>query len=212
IFGTGLVKTADDFGNQGALPSHPELLDWLAKDFMESGWDLRRLLKMMVMSYTYRQSSVSTPEAEERDPANILLSHGPSYRRSAEMIRDNALAASGLLVRKIGGKSVKPYQPEGLWRELSNFSKVLLEYKPDTGEDLYRRSMYTFIRRTSPPPFMIVFDAPNRDVCIVTRERTNTPLQALVLLNDPQFLEASKVLAQRVMKMGRTPQEQIGYA
>lgn len=201
IFGRGLVKTSNDFGNQGSLPSHPELLDWLAVDFMESGWDVRGLLKKMVMSATYRQSSVASPEVIEIDPENILLARSPSYRWPAEMIRDNALAASGLLVREVGGRSVKPYQPE-LWRELSNYSRMLLYYKPDTGKDLYRRSMYTFIRRTSPPPFMTIFDAPNRDVCTVSRERTNTPLQALVLLNDPQFVEASKAFAERILTSG----------
>ncbi len=212
IFGRGLVKTAYDFGSQGSLPSHPELLDWLAVDFMKSGWDVRRLLRQMVLSTTYRQSSTATPDVVEKDPENILLARSPSYRIQAEFIRDNALAASGLLVRDVGGPSVKPYQPAGLWRELSNYSRKLLYYKQDSGKALYRRSMYTFIRRTSPPPFMTIFDAPNRDVCTVGRERTNTPLQALALLNDPQFVEASKVLAERVMHMNPDPSEQVKYA
>jgi hypothetical protein len=200
IFGRGLVKTVNDFGNQGDLPSHPELLDWLAVDFIESGWDVRMLLKKMVMSATYRQSSVIRKDLLESDPENVLLARSPSYRWQAEIIRDNALAASGLLTRKIGGPSVRPYQPDGLWTNI--YSRTLMKYKTDTGADLYRRSMYTFIRRTSPPPFMTIFDAPNRDNCTVYRERTNTPLQALVLLNDPQFVEASKALAVRAFTFG----------
>jgi len=196
IFGRGLVATPEDFGTQGAAPSHPELLDWLAVEFIESGWDLRHLLKTMVMSATYRQSSVASAEHLELDPENVYLARGPSYRLPAEMIRDNALAAAGLLNAKIGGPSVKPYQPPGLWVEKTGPGSA---YKADTGKKLYRRSMYTYIRRTTPHPAMIAFDAPNRSVCIVKREKTNTPLQALVLLNDPQFLEAARVLAQRVL-------------
>jgi hypothetical protein len=202
IFGRGLVKTVNDFGNQGDLPSHPELLDWLAVDFIESGWDVRSLLKKMVMSATYRQSSVIRKDLLESDPENIFLARSPSYRWQAEIIRDNALAASGLLTKQIGGPSVKPYQPDGLWTNI--YSRRLLKYNTDTGADLYRRSMYTFIRRTSPPPFMTIFDAPNRDNCTVYRERTNTPLQALVLLNDPQFVEAAKALAVRAFTFGGT--------
>lgn len=213
IFGKGLVKTPDDFGSQGNLPSHPELLDWLSVSFIESGWDVKALLKQMVLSATYRQSSVGRATALQQDPENDLLARSPSYRLTAEMIRDNALAASGLLVRKIGGKSVKPYQPEGLWIELGNFSHELLHYRQDKGEDLYRRSMYTFIRRTSPPPYMTTFDAPNRDVCTVRRENTNTPLQALTLLNDPQFVEAARVLAERMqMEGGNALADQITFA
>lgn len=199
IMGKGLVKTTNDFGNQGDLPTHPELLDWLAVDFMESGWDVKYLLKKIVTSSSYMQSSAATKEMREKDPENIWLARSPSYRWPAEFIRDNALAASGLLVEQVGGRSVKPYQPDGLWRELSNYSRMLLTYKQDSGRNLYRRSMYTFIRRTSPPPFMTVFDAPNRDICAVQREKTNTPLQALTLLNDPQFVEAAKVLAERIL-------------
>jgi hypothetical protein len=211
IFGRGLVKTVNDFGNQGDLPSHPELLDWLAVEFMESGWDVRSLLKKMVMSATYGQSSVIRKDILESDPENILLTRSPSYRLQAEIIRDNALAASGLLTKKVGGPSVKPYQPDGLWTNI--YSRKLLKYTPDSGSDLYRRSMYTFIRRTSPPPFMTIFDAPNRDVCTVNRERTNTPLQALVLLNDPQFVEASKVLAERAFTFGgKELSDQVKYA
>ncbi len=212
LYGKGIVNTPQDFGVQGALPTHPELLDWLAVEFMDNGWDLKYLLKLMVMSSTYRQSSVASPEHLEKDPLNIYLARGASYRLPAEMIRDNSLAASGLLVQKVGGKSVFPYQPEGLWIEKGNFSHKLLRYKESEGEDLYRRSMYTFIKRTSPPPAMTVFDVPNRDVCVVKRERTNTPLQALVLLNDPQFVEAARVLAERVQLSEDNPEAQIQQA
>ncbi len=200
IFGKGLVETPQDFGIQGSLPSHPDLLDYLAVDFMESGWDVKALLKKIVTSATYQQSSKSSIETKEIDPYNKLLARGPSYRLQAEMIRDNALAASGLLKRKVGGGSVRPYQPDGLWVEKANFSKRLLRYKTTSGDSLYRRSMYTFIRRTSPHPAMLAFDAPDRSVCTVKRENTNTPLQALVLLNDPQFMEAAKALAVRVQE------------
>lgn len=211
IFGRGLVKTVNDFGNQGDLPSHPELLDWLAVDFAESGWDLRSLLKKMVTSATYQQSSSMRRDLLESDPENIFLARSPSYRWQAEIIRDNALAASGLLTKQIGGPSVKPYQPDGLWTNI--YSRQLLKYKADSGSNLYRRSMYTFIRRTSPPPFMTIFDAPNRDNCTVYRERTNTPLQALTLLNDPQFVEASRVLAVRAFTNGGTNiADRIKYA
>ena len=200
FFGKGLVKTAHDFGNQGSLPTHPQLLDWLAVTFRESGWDEKQLLKMIVLSATYRQSSRADQAPYAADPENVYLARGPQYRLPAEMIRDNALAASGLLVRHVGGESVKPYQPEGLWTEKNNFSQILFDYVPSTGDSLYRRSMYSFIRRTSPHPAMIAFDATARDVCTVKREITNTPLQALVLLNDPQFVEAARVLAVRVQQ------------
>ncbi len=200
VFGTGLVKTPQDFGVQGALPTHPELLDYLALYLQDQQWEVRALLKLMVMSHTYRQSSKVTEDKWEKDPDNQLLARGTSYRLPAEMIRDNALAASGLLVNQIGGKSVRPYQPEGLWIDKGNFSQKLLRYKVTLGDSLYRRSMYTFIKRTSPHPAMTAFDAPNRDVCTVKRETTNTPLQALVLMNDPQFVECSRVLAERVQK------------
>ena len=213
IFGQGLVKTPEDFGVQGALPTHPALLDWLALDFIESGWDLQALLKKMVMSATYRQSSDVPAEKRDADPENLLLARGPSYRLPAEMIRDNALAASGLLVATVGGESVRPYQPPGLWIEKGNFSHELLTYKVTKGDSLYRRSMYTFVKRTSPHPAMVAFDAPNRDVCTVRREKTNTPLQSLVLLNDPQFVEAARVLAERMQKEGgKQLEEQIDYA
>ena len=200
IFGRGIVNTPGDFGVQGQLPSHPDLLEYLSNYFMEKDWDIRDLLKLMVTSHTYMQSSKPSQKQVQIDPDNILLSRSNSYRLPAEMIRDNALAASGLLVKHIGGKSVRPYQPKGLWIEKSNYSIKLLNYKESTGDSLYRRSMYTFIRRTNPPPSMSTFDAPTREVCTVKREITNTPLQALVLLNDPQFVEASRILAERIQK------------
>ncbi|MDH3709020.1 MAG: DUF1553 domain-containing protein [Cyclobacteriaceae bacterium] len=213
LFGQGLVSTPHDFGVQGALPTHPHLLDWLAVTLMEQQWDIKGLLKLMVMSHTYRQSSSTTEEKLRMDPQNIYLARGTTYRLSAEMIRDNALAASGLLVNKLGGESVRPYQPEGLWIEKGNFSHKLLHYRVTRGDSLYRRSLYTFVKRSSPHPAMTAFDAPNRDVCIVKRENTNTPLQALVLLNDPQFVECSRVLAQRVQQEARDSlEEQIGRA
>ncbi len=212
IFGQGLVKTARDFGSQGALPSHPELLDWLAIYLQENNWDLRKLLKLMVMSATYQQSSVPQEQHIVADPENLLLARGVTYRYPAEIIRDNALAVSGLLVRKVGGPSVKPYQPEGLWIEKGTFSHKLLRYEVGSGPDLYRRSLYTFIKRTSPHPVMTVFDAPNRDVCTITRESTNTPLQALVLMNDPQFVEASRALAVRMQREASQLEDQLMLA
>ena len=213
IFGKGLVATPEDFGMQGALPSHPELLDHLAIDFRENEWNLRYLLKKMVMSATYRQSSISTNDHIKIDSDNRFLARGVSDRLSAEMIRDNALAASGLLKTEIGGPSVRPYQPEGLWIELGNFSHKLLTYKETKGDSLYRRSLYTFVRRTSPHPMMTTFDAPSREVCVLRRENTSTPLQALVLMNDPQFIEAAKVLAQRMQyEGGRNLESQLKFA
>lgn len=212
IFGRGLVKTAHDFGSQGALPSHPELLDYLATDFRNNGWDLRRLLRTMVLSDAYRRASHATPDQREWDPENVFLARGPSGRLPAEMIRDNALAAAGLLNRDVGGPSVRPYQPEGLWIQANQFSQALLRYVPDAGDDLYRRSLYTFNKRTAPPPFMVNFDAAGRDVCTVKRSQTNTPLQALNLLNDPQFVEAARVLAQRVQTEKQATGEQLSLA
>ena len=211
IFGRGLVETADDFGLQGSLPSHPELLDWLALSFVERGWDLKWLLKEMVMSDTYQQSSKASPEAYALDPNNVWLSRGSSYRLSAEMIRDNVLAASGLLVEKLGGESVRPYQPKGLWKEKGTYSPALLDYNQSTGEGLYRRSMYTFIKRTSPPPSMTIFDAPDRTICEVKRQKTNTPLQALVLMNDPQYVEASRVIAEKMIESGELLPAQLQH-
>ncbi|CAM3397310.1 DUF1553 domain-containing protein [Zobellia roscoffensis] len=197
-FGQGLVATSDDFGNQGSLPSHPELLDWLAVEFMDSGWDIKKIQKLIVVSATYRQSSELTPELLEIDTDNILLARGPNMRMTAEMVRDNALAISGLLVSKIGGTSVYPYQPEGLWDEISN-KPWRYKYKQQPGEGLYRRSLYTIWKRTSAPPSMQIFDGGDRSVCTVKRRETSTPLQALVLLNDPQYIEASYVLAESLI-------------
>ena len=192
FFGTGIVKTTEDFGNQGELPSHLELLDWLAITFQESGWDVKKLNKMIVMSATYRQHSKTSKENRDTDPENRLLARGPSGRMTAEMIRDNALAASGLLNIKIGGESVKPYQPEGLW-EINNTT-----YKPDTGQNVYRRSLYVIVKRSVPNPTLSTFDATSRSFCVVRRQKTNTPLQALVTLNDPTFVEAMKVMGEKM--------------
>jgi hypothetical protein len=212
LFGKGLVSTPHDFGVQGSLPTHPELIDWLAIDFMESGWNVKALLKTMVMSHTYRQSSQVSPELREKDPNNMHFARSNSYRLPAEMIRDNALAASGLLVQKVGGESVKPYQPGNLWEEKNTFSHQLLTYEESKGDGLYRRGLYTFVRRNSPHPAMTAFDAPNREICTVMRENTNTPMQALVLMNDTEFVEASKVLAQRMqIEGGDSLDEQIAY-
>ena len=210
IFGKGLVATPNDFGVQGQLPTHPELLDWLAVSFSED-WDLKALIKKMVMSKTYQQQSISSPVLEQKDPNNLLLARANTSRLPAEIIRDNALKVSGLLNTKVGGESVRPYQPKGLWKEKNNFSTFLLEYKESQGEDLYRRGLYTFIRRTSPPPNMLTFDATSREVCTVKREVTSTPLQALVLLNDPQFFEASRIFAERIIKSKDTLEDQISH-
>lgn len=205
-FGTGLVKTVEDFGSQGEWPSHPELLDWLSVEFVSSGWDVKHLLKTVVMSSTYRQSSAATAEAIAADPENRLLARGPRLRLPAETVRDQALFVSGLLVDKIGGPSVKPYQPAGLWSELGD-----KDYERDKGEGLYRRSLYTYWKRTAPPPFMANFDSAMRESCTVRESRTNTPLQALNLMNDVTFVEASRNLAQRVIHDAKPPQR-IDYA
>lgn len=200
LFGTGLVKTADDFGSQGEAPSHPELLDWLAVEFRESGWDVKKMMRLMVMSNTYQQASIVTPVKRQKDPENRLLSRGPRFRMDAEMVRDNALAASGLLVAKVGGPSVKPYQPEGIWEAVAMLGSDTRFYSRDTGEKLYRRSLYTFLKRSAPPPNMDAFNAPTRETCTIRRERTNTPLQALVTMNDVQFVEAARVMAERSLE------------
>ena len=208
LFGVGLVKTAEDFGSQGEWPIHPELLDWLATEFIEGGWNVKAVLKTIVMSATYRQSSKVTPELIEKDPENRLLARGSRFRLPAEVIRDQALALSGLLTERIGGPSVKPYQPPGLWKELSGVS-----YQRDEGENLYRRSLYTYLKRTIAPPAMMTFDATDRETCTVRTTRTNTPLQALNLMNDVTYLEASRKLAERMMKEGGVnPRERIDYA
>ncbi len=213
LFGAGIVSTTEDFGAQGALPTHPALLDFLAVKFMEDGWDVKAMLKYMVCSATYRQSSKLRPELAEVDPENKLLARGPRLRLTAEMIRDQALAISGLLVREIGGPSVKPYQPAGIWEETTGGGGgSTARYEPGTGEDLYRRSLYTFWKRTVPPPSMMTYDAASRDFCVVRRQRTSTPLQALVQMNDPQIVEAARVLAYRAIKQGGSdPLSRLGY-
>jgi mono/diheme cytochrome c family protein len=205
LFGVGLVKTAADFGTQGEYPSHPELLDWLAVDFVESGWDVKALIRKIVSSATYRQTSAASAALIERDPENRLLARGPRYRLPAELIRDSALKVSGLFVPRLGGPSVNPYTPGDLWREISHYGSTpatAQAFVQDHGEKLYRRSLYTYWKRTAPPPNMTVFDAPNRETCIVNRPATTTPLQALVLLNDVQFVEASRAFAERILQRG----------
>ena len=199
LFGTGLVRTAADFGIAGEQPSHPDLLDWLALDFRENSWDVKRVFKMMMMSNTYRQAATTTALKLEKDPANTYLSRGPRFRMDAEMIRDYALSTSGLMSPKIGGKSVKPYQPIGVWEAVAMPGSDTRDYKQDSGESLYRRSVYTFWKRSAPPASMEIFNAPNRETCTVRRDRTNTPLQALVTLNDVQFVEAARHLAEVTM-------------
>ena len=202
VFGAGIVRTAGDFGITGELPSHPELLDWMAVELRESGWDLKKFYKMLVTSATYRQAALTTPEKLAKDPANKLLSRGPRFRMDAEMVRDYALSTSGLLAEKLGGPSVKPYQPDGVWEAVAMIGSDTRDYRRDSGESLYRRSLYTFWKRSAPPASMDIFNAPSRESCTVRRERTNTPLQALVTLNDPQFVEAARNLAQRALKEG----------
>jgi Protein of unknown function (DUF1553)/Protein of unknown function (DUF1549)/Concanavalin A-like lectin/glucanases superfamily/Planctomycete cytochrome C len=198
-FGTGIVKTIEDFGSQGEWPSHPELLDWLATEFIRSAWDTKAMQKLIVTSATYMQSSQTSPELLERDPENRLLAHGPRFRLPAEMIRDQALYVAGLLTDKVGGPSIKPYQPAGLWKELSMQD---MDYVQSKGADLYRRSLYIFWKRTIAPPMMVNFDAAQRESCVVRETRTNTPLQALDLMNDVTFVEAARFLGQRMMEQG----------
>lgn len=202
LFGTGIVRTSGDFGVSGEMPSHPELLDWIAVEFREGGWDVKKFFKLLVSSAAYRQSAVTTPDKLAKDLSNRLFSRGPRFRMDAEMIRDYALASSGLLVPKLGGPSVKPYQPDGVWEAVAMIGSNTRDYKRDTGENLYRRSLYTFWKRSAPPALMDIFNAPSRETCAVRRERTDTPLQALATLNDPQFVEAARNLAQRTLKEG----------
>ena len=213
VFGVGIVETAEDFGTQGTPPVHPELLDWLATEFIATGWDVQKMLKLMLTSATYRQSAQVTPEKLERDADNILLSRSPRYRLDAEIVRDNALALSGLLYTKIGGPSVKPPQPDGLWKAVGFTGSNTDTFVQDTGADkVYRRSLYTFWKRTAPPPQMNILDAPSREACTIRRERTNTPMQALMLMNDPQFFEAARAFAERTIKEGgETPEARIAY-
>lgn len=212
FFGKGLVKSTGDFGMQGTLPSHPELLDWLAVDFMEHGWDIKRLVKKIVLSATYRQSSAVSEKQKAIDPENIYLSRSSRTRVKAEFIRDIVLESSGLLNSEIGGPSVKPYQPKGLWESATSGRGVLATYKQDSSKSLYRRGMYTFIKLTVPPPSMMIFDGSNRDQCEVKRSATNTPLQALVMMNDPTVLEASRVFAQRLVSRQASAEENIRVA
>lgn len=212
IFGKAIVPTPGDFGMQGELPSHPELLDWLAVDFMENDWNIKRLIKTMVMSATYRQSTEVNPQKLEKDPQNKWLARYPRQRLPAEFIRDLVLSSSGLLVPTIGGPSVKPYQPSGLWEAATSGRGNLSQYQQDTGAALYRRGLYTFIKRTVPPPSLILFDGSNRDECEVERTLTNTPLQALMMLNDPTVLEASRVLAARLLEEKNSPENLIQKA
>jgi hypothetical protein len=241
LFGTGLVPTAADFGAQGEYPSHPELLDWLAVDCIENGWNTKRLIKQIVTSATYRQSStgVARPESSKgvvplqeittpfakpqgvppdllaRDPQNRLLARGPRFRLPAEFIRDSALKVSGLLVDRLGGPSVNPYAPGDLWREISHYGSTpatAQTFVQDHGEKLYRRSLYTYWKRTVPPPNMVAFDAPNRETCVVSRPSTTTPLQALVLLNDVQFVEAARAFAERIIARSEHEADRLRWA
>ncbi len=214
VFGTGLVKTGEDFGSQGDWPSHPELLDWLASEFVGKGWDVKAFVKMLVLSSTYRQSSRVTPLHLARDPENRLLARAPRFRLPAEAVRDNALAISGLLVRELGGPSVKPYQPRGLWEQVAFGGEFSAQtYVQDRGDKLYRRGLYVYGKRSLPHPSLFTFDAPNREVCTDRRPRTNTPLQALVLMNDPIYVECARVLGQRVLlEGGKTAEERLTFA
>jgi hypothetical protein len=210
LFGTGIVETTEDFGIMGQRPTHPELLDWLAVEFRENGWNIKHMYKLMVMSAVYRQSAKSNPQQLAKDPRNLLLSHGPRFRMDAEMLRDIALQSSGLLVEGIGGPSVKPYQPANIWEEVSYPSSDTVHYVQEHGEALYRRSMYTYVKRMASPPSMDAFDAPMRDVVCTRRQRTDTPLQALETMNDVQWVESARVLAQRVIhEAGPDPRRRI---
>jgi hypothetical protein len=212
FFGNGIVRSIDNFGMQSAPPSHPELLDWLATEFVRLKWDMKALQKLIVMSAAYRQSSHVTPELREKDPENLLLARGPRLRLPAELIRDQALAVSGLLVEKIGGPSVRPYMPEGVWDETSKYGD-LRGYKHDSGDGLYRRTLYTIWKRTAAPPTMLLFDSPSRELCTVKRARTNTPLQSLAMLNEVTFVEAARALAERmILSGGTTSADRIRWA
>jgi hypothetical protein len=213
-FGHGIVKTQEDFGVQGEPPVHPELLDWLATEFIRTGWDVRALQRLIVTSATYRQVSNVTPALGDSDPENRLLARGPRFRLQGEMIRDTALAASGLLNARIGGPSVLPYQPKGLWEEMAFGEGYSAQsYEQSHGTDLYRRGMYTFWKRTVPPASLAMFDAPDREKCTARRALTNTPLQALALMNDPTYVEAARALAQRVLlEGGKDEKARVVYA
>jgi hypothetical protein len=210
-FGRGLVKTAEDFGAQGEWPTHPELLDWLAAEFVDSGWDIKHIQKLIVMSHAYRQSSDVSADSLKRDPENILCARGPRFRLDAEVVRDSALFVSGLMREQVGGRSVRPYQPPGIWEAIAFNGSNTQNFKRDTGTALYRRSLYTFWKRTAPPPSLMAFDAPSRETCVARRARTNTPLQALVLMNDEQYVEAARNLAERMMAAGATPTDRLAH-
>jgi hypothetical protein len=208
LFGNGIVLTSEDFGSQGTLPTHPELLDWLAVEFMDNGWSLKRLTRTMVMSAAYRQAARVSTTKQSIDPENLLISRGPRYRLTAEQIRDQALAISGLLSRKVGGPSVMPPQPEGVWQVVYSDDRWLAS----TGEDRYRRGLYTFWRRTSPYPSAMALDAPSREVCTIRRISTNTPIAAFALLNDPVYIEAAQALARLIVSQGHDVPSRIAYA
>jgi hypothetical protein len=211
IFGTGIVETVEDFGIMGARPSHPQLLDWLAIEFIESKWNYRHMAKLMVTSATYRQSAHVSPEKLEADPMNRLLARAPRFRLEAEPLRDSVLHTSQLLVPQVGGPSVRPYQPEGIWEAVAMDQSNTRFYKQDSGESLHRRSMYTIWKRTAPHPAMEILNAPSREVFCVRRERTNTPLQAFVTMNDPQFVEGYRQLAARTMQSAVQPEERLQF-
>ena len=213
LFGVGLVRTSEDYGSQGEPPSHPELLDWLAVDFRENGWDIKRLIRMLVTSDAYCRSAEVTDDMKRIDPLNRLLARGPRYRLDAEVLRDQALFLSGLLVDRQGGPSVKPPQPDGLWAAVGYSGSNTVRFTPDSGDKVYRRSVYTFWKRTSPPPQMATFDAPSRESCTARRERTNTPLQALLLMNEEQYVEAARGLAKRALAVEKisTPEQRIEW-
>ena len=213
LFGVGIVKTSENFGSQAEWPVHPELLDWLAVEFAKptalpkingkpaQAWDMKGMIKFIMLSKTYRQNSSAPDGYFRKDPENRLLARGPRFRLHGELVRDQALASSGLLIKKVGGPSTRPYMPKGVWSETNRYGN-LTNYKADEGEGLYRRSMYTFWKRTAAPPSMLLFDAPNREICYPKRSRTNTPLQALALLNEVTYVEAARSLAERMMKEG----------
>ena len=212
-FGSGIVKTTEDFGSQGEWPSHPRLLDWLTVEFIQSGWNVKHLHRLIVTSATYRQSSAMRGQGVQDDPQNRLLARGPRFRMDAEMIHDHALAVSGLLVECVGGPSVRPYQPTGLWKAVGYSGSNTVNLVQDHSAALNRRSFYTFWKRTSPPPSMSTFDAVSRESCTVRRARTNTPLQSLLLMNAPQFVEAARHLPQRVMtERGESVEARIAHA